>query len=375
MGKDLKGKELGKGLVQEKTGLYLARFVDRFGKRQGKHFKKLQEARQWLAESTYNNESSNPLFPENYTTDAWFSEWIEIKRHSIRPGTIDIYISRYKYNIQSVIGKVKLRDVRPAQCQIILNNMADKYAYGTIQQTKHVMHGMFDSAFENGLISSNPCKKSISSEMGYSAKPREPLSDENLKKFLSEIKNHKYENQFKFILQTGIRVGELIGLTWEDIDFEKKCFQVKRTMRYISKEKGWRIGTPKSKAGLRTIPLTKEALDILKNQKAKMNKLKVKALKWKDYIFLNDNGELIENNTYLSSLLWICKKLNLPRFTMHILRHTFASRCISAGMSPKVLQTILGHSKFEMTMDYYVHSNEDEKRSQIEMVSQALKVI
>ena len=253
--------------------------------------------------------------------------------------------------------------------------MADKYAYGTIQQTKHVMHGMFDSAFENGLISSNPCKKSISSEMGYSAKPREPLSDENLKKFLSEIKNHKYENQFKFILQTGIRVGELIGLTWEDIDFEKKCFQVKRTMRYISKEKGWRIGTPKSKAGLRTIPLTKEALDILKNQKAKMNKLKVKALKWKDYIFLNDNGELIENNTYLSSLLWICKKLNLPRFTMHILRHTFASRCISAGMSPKVLQTILGHSKFEMTMDYYVHSNEDEKRSQIEMVSQALKVI
>ena len=146
-------------------------------------------------------------------------------------------------------------------------------------------------------------------------------------------------------------------------------------MRHISEAEGWRIGVPKSKAGMRTIPLTKEALTILKNQKAKMNNLKVIPLEWREYVFLNDHGELIRNNTYSASMIWICKKLKLKRFTPHILRHTFASRCISAGMSPKVLQTILGHAKFEMTMDYYVHSDEDEKRTQIEMFSQALKAI
>jgi integrase len=253
--------------------------------------------------------------------------------------------------------------------------MAGKYAHGTIQQAKHVMHGMFDGAFENGLITSNPCKKSISADMGYPAKDREPLSDETLKKFLEEIKGNPYENQYRFVLQTGIRAGELVGLKWSDIDVKNECFQVQRTMCYISEEKGWRIGEPKSKAGKRTIPLTKEALAILKNQKEKMNNLKVIPLEWREYVFLNEKGELIHNNTYLASMLWICKKLRIPRFTMHILRHTFASRCISNGMSPKVLQTILGHAKFEMTMDYYVHSDEDEKRTQIEMVSQALKAI
>lgn len=375
MGKDLRGKELGKGLTQEKSGFYMARFVDRFGKRQSKRFKNFQDARKWLADSTYMNESSNPMLPNDYTVDAWFEEWIETKKYSIRPGTIVIYKSRYKYNIQPVIGNMKIKDVRPAQCQIILNNMADRYAHGTIQQAKRVMHGMFLCAYENGLISSNPCMKSISAEMGYPAKMREALSDEDLKKFLKEIKSSPYENQYRLILNTGIRIGELVGLKWTDIDFENKCLYIRRTMRYISNKDGWRIGEPKSKAGKRTIPLSDEALEILKNQKDKISKLKVIPFEWREYVFLNDNGELIQNNTYLASMNWISKKLKINHYTPHNLRHTFASRWISAGLSPKVLQTIIGHQSFELTMMVYVHSSEDEKRSQIEMVSKAMKVV
>ena len=108
MGKDLHGRELGKGITQEKSGSYVARFVDKFGKRQSKRFKRYQEARKWLADSVYFDESSNPLFPQSMTVDSWFNYWLEMKKNSIRQSTVDTYIARYNNSIKSVIGGMKL---------------------------------------------------------------------------------------------------------------------------------------------------------------------------------------------------------------------------------------------------------------------------
>ena len=100
MGKDLKGKDLGVGIYQHKYGYYCARYVNRFGKRKAKRFKKLQECRQWIAEATYIDEHSDLEQAAEMTVDAWFEYWIEIKKRTVRPNTVRNYTERYERNIK-----------------------------------------------------------------------------------------------------------------------------------------------------------------------------------------------------------------------------------------------------------------------------------
>lgn len=89
-------------------------------------------------------------------------------------------------------------------------------------------------------------------------------------------------------------------------------------------------------------------------------------------MFLCRKGTPVKNSTYDSSLFKICDKAQIPRFSMHILRHTFATRCIEAGMKPKTLQMLLGHSNIGITMNLYVHTTEEEKKKEIDLVAEAL---
>lgn len=243
MGKDLKGKDLGVGITQQKNGLYNAGFVDKLGKRRVKRFKKLQECRKWLDEAKYIDEHSSITEANTMMVDAWFEYWISIKEKTVRPNTVRNYRERYHRNISKVIGKMLLVDVKPIHCQKIFSDMAD------------------------------------------------------------------------------------------------------------------------------------EAIRILKAQKEKNSKIKVIAMEWADQVFFCRKGEPVKNSTYDTALFKLCDKVGIKRFSMHILRHTFAIRCIEAGMMPKTLQKILGHSNIEITMNLYVHITEDEKHKEIELVAGALKVI
>lgn len=139
----------------------------------------------------------------------------------------------------------------------------------------------------------------------------------------------------------------MVGLRWSDVGLENRLLTINRSMEYRHSTGEWRIGEPKSKSGYRTIPLTEEAVEILKLQKQKNRTFKVIPMEW----------------------------TGIDRFSMHVLRHTFATRCIEAGMKPKTLQTILGHSNIGITMNLYVHTTEEQKHKEIDLVADALKVI
>lgn len=375
MGKDLRGKELGEGIYQQPNGTYCARFVDRFGKRKAKRSKKLQEVRQWLADATYINEHSDIEQATSMVVDAWFEYWIDVKKKTVRPNTVRNYTERYYKNIQNVIGKKLLTEVKPIHCQKIFTNMADEgYRTSTLYQTRITLFNMLEFAKENEIILSNPCKKSVKSDMGKPSQKKEALTIDIQKKFLEQAKGRSYENQYRFILQTGLRTGELIGLKWEDVDFTNRVLKIQRSMEYRHSVGEWRIGEPKSKSGYRTIPLTDEAIRILKAQKEKNKKIKVIPIEWNEYIFLSRKGEPVKNSTYDTMLFKICEKAEINKFSMHILRHTFATRCIEGGMMPKTLQKILGHSNIGITMNLYVHITEDEKQKEINKVSYVLNV-
>lgn len=376
MGKSLKGKELGVGISQQSNGLYSARFVDKTGKRRQKRFKKLQDCRQWIAEATYLDEHSNLLRSDSVLVDVWFEYWIDLKEKTVRPNTVRNYRERYERNIKKVIGNLLITDVKPIHCQKIFTDMADEnYRTSTIYQARIALYNMLEVAKENDLITNNPCKKSLRSDMGQPSAKKEALTKENQKMFLESAKGQSYELQYRFILQTGLRTGEMIALKWEDVDFVNKTLTVSKTMEYRYKVGEWRIGPPKSKSGYRIIPLTDEAVSILKCQKQKNKKIKVIERQWLDYVFLCRKGTPVKNSTYDSSLFKICDKAEISRFSMHVLRHTFATRCIEAGMKPKTLQTILGHSNIGITMNLYVHTTEEEMLKEIGLVEDALLVV
>ena len=375
MGKDLRGKEIGEGIYQQTNGTYCARFVDRFGKRRTKRSKKLQEVKQWLADATYINEHSDIEQATNMMVDAWFEYWIDIKRKTVRPNTVRNYRERYYRNIQKVIGKKLLTEVKPIHCQNIFTKMAEEgYRTSTLYQTRITLYNMLEFARENDVILNNPCKRSVKSNMGKPSQKKKALTVETQKRFLQQAKGQSYENQFRFILQTGLRTGELVGLKWEDVNFENKTLKIERSMEYRYSVGEWRVGEPKSKSGYRTIPLTDEAIRILMAQKKKNMKIKEISIEWVDYIFLSRKGEPVKNSTYDTALFKICEKAEIDKFSMHVLRHTFATRCIEGGMIPKTLQKILGHSNIGITMNLYVDITEEQKQTEIDIVACALNV-
>lgn len=376
MGKDLNGKELGIGICQRKDGLYTARFTDNLGRRRQQYFQTLPECRQWLADAQFDDAQRNILPDKKQTADVWYHYWIEnIKGNNIRFNTRRNYNERYEKNIKPLIGDMLLKEIKPLHCQQILNQMASRYSNSVIEQTRLVMRMMFDSAVENELISKNPITKSVRCTSGRKAKAMRALTIAEQKLFLKTIKGTGSYNQYALLLQTGLRTGEMTGLQWSDVDFEKRVLHIRRTMEYQHSSGKWIIGEPKTRNSVRDVPLTQEAVNILKAQKKKLVSQNTIPAEFSNLVFLSRHGTPTKNSAYDSKLAYYCDKAGIERFSMHVLRHTFATRCIEGGMRPKTLQMILGHSTIGVTMNLYVHVTDEEKEKEVRNIEKTLKIL
>ena len=264
MGKNLKGKQLGKGLGQRKDGLYYARCRNYRGEREERCFKTLPEAKNWRQEQLYLrlHPEGRTVASPNMTVDAWFNQWVKDVVGNRAPNTVRNYRERYEHNIQPFIGSMLLRDVKQIDCQRILNAMEDDYAGSTIRQTYMTMGTFFKSARENDLIAKHPMDG-----VRYTKPVRAPddihfLTVAEQKQFLDAAKHSHNYAQYALILETGLRTGEMIGLTWDAINWEKHTLTVNKTLEYRHKQGVWRAGPPKTESSYRTIPLTDTAYDI-----------------------------------------------------------------------------------------------------------------
>ena len=348
------GTTISKGITLKENGKYLARKRIGDGKRISKEFNSLAEAKSFLEESSIT------------TLSDFFVFWIETLMVSLRVNSKLSYINKYDKWIRPVIGDMDITKIKPMDCmKVLVNCKNDGRKNSTIGTIRRLMHLIFDYALENGFVTSNPVNKTVKiTNCENTTGDVRFLSRDEQRAFLDEAVKHTKYNQFAFVLQTGLRYSELTGLKWSDID--GRFLHVNRAGYYVGNTHEFVTGEPKTKNGYRTIYLTDEALKILSDEKKISKKT---SMYDSDFIFLDKNGKPITRSAYDKLLRRIADIMGVEKFSIHKLRHTFATRCVEAGMKPKTLQKLLGHSDVTITLNYYVHVTDNELISEMDKFS------
>lgn len=191
--------------------MYFARFVDKYGKRYEKYFSTIPKAHNWLDDARYTDKHDNIFVPADMTVNTWFEYWINHIVGDLALNPRRSNRERYAHNIEPVIGNMRLAEVKPLHCKMVLNQMEDDYAGSTIRQTYIAMGTMFKSALINDLIAKHPMNGVRYTKPIRAVNDIKYLTVEEQQKFMGVAKwSHNYY-QYALILETGLRTGELIG--------------------------------------------------------------------------------------------------------------------------------------------------------------------
>lgn len=367
MGKSKNGKELGANIRQRADGRFEGRFVNRFGKRQCIYGKTYNETVKKLRDALYEDEHQINVVTTQMTLDEWYQVWIETCKKHCRNTTKRTYANQYN-RIHESLGWRKLSKLNLVVIQQAFNELESDSSRG---DCKALLVDMLNRAMEADLIQKN-----------YAIGVKTVLDNkEKLEKRIltpEEIRilyNISYGGQlyplFVLALNSGLRIGEVLGLTWDCVHFESEMITVNKTLVYLPNDGKaiYEFHKPKTEAGKRKIPMTPLVKEVLLKQKKwreKVNDRFDPVPGFEDLVFTSKTNHVLNETNIRTSINYMITKINreypeinFKPFTFHCLRHTFATECIARGMKPKVLQKILGHQSLQMTMDLYCHVRED----------------
>ena len=380
MGKDLKGKELGVGITQRKDGLYQGRYKDRFGKYKTIYNKRLGDLRKELAIAIADNQLYTSIRDE-IKLDDWFKRWVDVyKKKSVRPNTLREYTHIYIKNISPILGNRNINSLVKADIQQLIKKVNDDgYLYERQNKVKVILTDMFARAIEDDLMVKNPAKGVKLYQDKISSARALTIGEQDV--FFEFCKNTFYDNLFNVAVNTGLRPGELFALTIKDINFEQKYIDVNKTLvyqKYLDDEcKTFHLEPPKTKQSYRHVPINSTCIDYLKRQVELKEIVSSRRPKMQtDYLFVTKFNTPLNSVIYSDAIRSVIRRINETRnsknqfdfFSGHTFRHTFATRCLEAGIQPKVVQSYLGHATLKMTMDLYTHVTDEKATEDIERI-------
>lgn len=380
MGKSLNGKELGIGITQRKDGLYQARFINRFGKRQTIYASTFAEATRRLREERYYDEKQINIIDPNMTLDEWFDRWVLTCKKHCRDTTIRTYEIQYN-RLRTELGWRKLSSLNLVILQEAFNKLNSD---NSRSDCRAVLIDMLNRAVECDLLVKNVAY-GINTVIDNDEKSEKRiLTDKEIDILLNVSKSIPMQNFIIVALNTGMRMGEILGLTWDCIDFDKGMIHIEKTLCYLPNDGNaiYEFHRPKTKAGKRDIPMTKVVRDALLEEKRWKSHVVIRHNPregMEELVFCSKTNNPINESNVRGALKYIINKINRENpdinfepFTPHGLRHTFATKCIANGMRPKTLQKILGHSSLQMTMDLYCHVEESTLKQEMALMGEVV---
>ena len=269
---------------------------------------------------------------------------------------------------QDKLGSRSIDSIKPSDAKEWAVRMKEKgYGFKTISNYKRSLKASFYMAIEDDYVRKNPFDFQLSEVIDDDSESRQALSEEQEEKLLSFLQYdtvyQKYYDDVLILLKTGLRISELCGLTVQDLDFENHTLNIDHQL--LRNQEGYYIETPKTKCGIRKVPMSEEAgkafQRVLKRKKTGKG---IVIDGYRNFLFLNQKGMPMTACYYTSTLRNIVKKYNkyhdepLPKITPHILRYTFCTRLAQKNMNPKNLQYIMGHSSIMITLNLYAHASQ-----------------
>lgn len=252
---------------------------------------------------------------------------------------------RYVLNqyILPAIGGYRLRDITPMQIQAIMAGLSDKSS--SVQSKVLInLRNIFNTAQENGLVAKSPVSNMLKPG-GRKTQEKEALTVQESNQLLERVKNTRAKTFLLTALHTGMRRGEIVGLQWEDIDFEEKVIHIRHNA-VIGQHETTVSEDIKTKAGKRDVPLSEE-LELWLAARKKTSHSK--------YVIAMENHQPLSKSSYRSMWKLIERELPDTHVTAHILRHTYITRLFEAGLDIKEIQYLAGHSTIDMTLRVYTH--------------------
>ena len=404
--KDPRGRTLKSGEVYRKDGRYVYTYTNPLGQRKYIYANDLVSLRRKEQELLKAQLDGLDVYTAgNATINFVFDRYIALKQH-LKDSTKSGYIYTYNHFVRKDFGKKKIADIKYSDVvQYYLYLLKDKeIALGTLDSIHCLLHPTFELAVRDDIIRKNPttgAMKEVNRRSGKNRGIRHALTIEQQRAFMNYIANspvyYHWWPLFTFLLGTGCRIGEAIALRWDDLDFKNKMITINHSIaNYKSEEKNKcvsTLSTPKTEAGIRTIPMLDVVYDALKleeedQQENGFNETVIDGVS--GFVFQNRFGNILNQQAVNSAIKRIVTNYNneeeitaarekrnpliLPYFSCHILRHTFATRLCEQETNLKVIQSIMGHRNIETTMDIYAEATDKKKKESFENLSVKLDV-
>ena len=321
------------------------------------------------------------LNEDKLTVSDWFYSWLfDYRKQDLKPKSFQRYHGIYKNYIENTdFGNIKLNDLRTTHLQRHYKKLLDNgVTPTTIRQINTNLKTCLNEAERQGYIQKNWCKL-VTLPKKEDNKEVKVLTKQEQEKFLEAIKGHELELLYIVALGTGLRIGEILGLKWSDIDFKNNELHVNRSLQKAAIYEDDKIvryevqeTTPKTKNSLRTIPVPQNIIKKLIAHKKEQNELILllqEEYDKKNYVFCNKLGNPIEDKRPGRNLKTILTSISIEPIKFHALRHTYATRLFEAGIPPKTVQHLMGHSDIETTMNIYTHVMKEQKLEAIEKIN------
>lgn len=323
----------GKTVRQRSDGRWWARYYKNgkqcsvYGKTQAECYNKLKNA--------VNGKGKNTALARGCTLSEWLQKWMQLyKENKLKPSTLE-QMHRYLKEVQPIANK-PLNKLTAIDLQEFLNGIEKPrkreklFEYLKDALTKAVKNKLIPDNLFDGI-----------DKPKFIRKQSKALTHEQEQRFVAECKRSNQGDLFLLCLYQGLRLGEALALTYNDIDFNKKTITVNKSIDSMGN-----ITTPKTATSIRTLPLFSRTAELLKRDGA-------------------SNLFNYQRKVYQNSMLKICKRLGFTGINIHSLRHTFATRCAELGITAKMVQQWLGHSTLDMTLNIYTHINADFEQKEV----------